>query len=374
MSYKLKELCFEITNYCTMECLHCSTNSVRVGKGVPQQMPISVAKRMLDEFVDLGGKTLEISGGEPLVYPHLDELCSYADSLNLEVRIYTSGVQYNSYNGIVALTKKRVEELKNNGVSKIIFKLEGANAKVHQQITRVAESHQLVLQGIKNTKEAGLWTGIHFVPMKPNSRELTKVAKLCSQLGVDELGILRFVPQGRGKENRSILELSTNEFKKLLKRIISLKSEHPMLNIRAGCPMDFLSLFNKKIKPHNCKAGISTCSIAPSGDVLPCPGFKNSTEYLAGNIYKRPLSEIWNNGFYDLRNFDYKKINGQCRTCEELDFCLGRCAAQRHIVNGDIYEGPDPACPKKQPLEEIIKLQRSLLLAEKNNEQGASRL
>jgi radical SAM protein with 4Fe4S-binding SPASM domain len=368
MYYKLHELCLEVTNACPMECLHCSTCSVHTGNGTSFHMPVSIVKNIISDFIKLGGSILEISGGEPLLYPHLDELCRYAASLNLEIRLYTSGVQYNSHDGIAGLTKQRVQELKNNGVSKIIFNLEGANAEVHEKITAVDGSHRLVLKGIKNAKEAGLWTGVHFVPMKPNARELPNVAKLCSQLGVDELAILRFVPQGRGKENRSLLELTPNEFKKLLRRIISLKVEHPALNIRAGCPMDFLSLFDKRIKPHKCKAGINTCSITPSGDVLPCPGFKNSTEYLAGNVYKKTLSEIWNNGFYDLRNFDYKKIRGQCSTCEDFDSCLGRCAAQRHIVNGDIYQGPDPACPKKEKLGEIIKPKRTLLLPEFSDE------
>ena len=87
MSFKLKELCLEVTNSCPMECQHCSTCSVKIGKGKPYHMPISVAKRVIQDFVDVGGEILEISGGEPLIYLHLDELCQHAANLNLEVRL-----------------------------------------------------------------------------------------------------------------------------------------------------------------------------------------------------------------------------------------------------------------------------------------------
>ena len=134
MFYKLKELCLEITNSCPMECIHCSSKSVKTGKANPSHMPISIAKKVLDEFANIGGKILEISGGEPLIYPHLYDLCSYARDLKLEVRLYTSGILFNEKNELQGITPSKVKHLIEQGVNKIIFNLEGANAKTHQKI------------------------------------------------------------------------------------------------------------------------------------------------------------------------------------------------------------------------------------------------
>ncbi|MFH1953936.1 MAG: radical SAM protein [Pseudomonadota bacterium] len=344
--YQLKELCLEVTNSCPMHCKHCSTRSVRLGTGSPLHMPISVAKKVVDDLATLGGRILEISGGEPLIYPDLLQLCRHAAGLGIEVRIYTSGILVDQRGILQRIAASQLELLKQCGVTKIIFNLQGASSKSHQQIMGVTGTHRLVIEAIRTAKEKGFWVGVHFVPMKPNFRELPHVVSLCSSLEVDELALLRFVPQGRGEENRDWLELNLDEFDELFRSVVDLKRQHSNLNIRAGCPMDFLSLYDSEISPHSCKAGRCTCAIAPSGQVVPCPAFKNSPEFTAGNIYQQSLIEIWDNAFQNLRELQYKKISEPCRRCKVLDDCRGRCVAQRHILYGNIYEGPDPACPK----------------------------
>ncbi|HUT70231.1 MAG TPA: radical SAM protein [Desulfatiglandales bacterium] len=350
MPFILKELCLEVTNSCPMECRHCSSCSVKVGKETCYQMPISTAKNVVQEFTELGGAILEISGGEPLTYPFLYELCDYAVSLNLDIRLYTSGILSADQRAFSSITLSEAELLKEHGVNKVIFNLQGATPETHQKIVGVSGTHSLTTEGIKNTKAVGIWTGVHFVPMKPNFLELPELAKLCLTLGIDEFALLRFVPQGRGKENRDWLELTSNQFEDLLHSVLQLMEKHPKLNIRTGCPMDFLSLYDPGIKPHQCKAGLCTCTIAPTGEVLPCPGFKNASDFIAGNIYQKSLAFIWQNGFQSLREFNYKNITGPCQVCRDLNKCFGRCAAQRHIARGDIYKGPDPACPKKEEI------------------------
>ncbi|MBU4384394.1 MAG: radical SAM protein [Proteobacteria bacterium] len=346
MNCHLKELCIEITNSCTMECRHCSTCSLRVGAGKPKFIPILVLQSVISQFAKMGGETLEISGGEPLLHPNFFEICIFAKELGLDISLYTSGIIYNYNNNLCGITFEFAKKIKDTGVRKIIFNLEGAQAKTHERIMGVLGTHPIVLESIKNAKSAGLWVGIHFVPMKPNVNELPDVVSLCRRLWVDELAILRFVPQGRGKENRKILELDYHQFQQLLREIIELRKIRSSMKIRAGCPMDFLSLLDSSEKPHNCKAGITTCSIAPNGDVVPCPGFKNTKQFIAGNIYKYSLPQIWDNGFEILRGFSHLDLSGQCENCSSRETCKGRCAAQRLIAHGKINIGPDPCCPK----------------------------
>lgn len=351
MTYKLKELCLEVTDICVMECRHCSSCSGKYGTDMPNHMPLPQAKQVVKELSELGGKILEISGGEPLLYPELHDLCHYASNLDLEVRVYTSGVHPASEKKLQELRSEEIEDLKRLGVNRIIFNLEGASSATHEKIMGIKGVHDLVINSVKNAKAAGLWTGVHFVPMKPNFRELPNVAKLCSSLGVNELALLRFVPQGRGRTNRKWLELSQAQFEEVLRSAANLMKEYHEPKIRVGCPMDFLSFFEPSIEPHQCKAGRCTCVISPNGEVLPCPGFKNSHEFVAGNVNAEPLKAIWQKGFRSLRELRSDKISGLCQHCERLIVCGGRCAAQRVIAHGSIYEGPDPACPKRNAEE-----------------------
>jgi radical SAM protein with 4Fe4S-binding SPASM domain len=366
MTYKLKELCLEVTDTCVMQCRHCSSCSGKYGTDMPNHMPIAQAKQIVKELSELGGKILEISGGEPLLYPGLHDLCRYASNLDLEVRVYTSGVHPTFEKRLQELDSTEIEGLKRVGVNRIIFNLEGASSGTHEKITGVAGTHDLVIKSLRNAKAAELWTGVHFVPMKPNFRELPKVAGLCSALGVNELALLRFVPQGRGRTNRKWLELSQAQFEEVLCSAANLMKEYTELNIRVGCPMDFLSFIEPSLEPHRCKAGRCTCVISPNGEVLPCPGFKNAHEFVAGDVNVEPLNAIWQKGFRTLREFKPAEISGSCHDCDFLTVCGGRCAAQRAIAYGSIYKGPDPACPKRNaeevtneadcPSEDLVEL------------------
>ena len=361
MTPKLKELCIEITNECPMACLHCSTSSIQLGSGSGGKY-ISFEKltSVVEEFKELGGEILEISGGEPLLHPQLFELIQFGINQDLEVRLYTAGLASLKGNDVVSIDPQLARKLKTSGVSRIIFNLQGAVSETHDKIVGFSGAHSLAFKSIRNIKDTGLWTGIHFVPMALNFHEIDAMMVLGSSLEVDELALLRFVPQGRGWKNRKLLKMSLESFEKLLKRIARHKEKYPALNVRVGCPMDFLSMYEKGLEPHECKAGLSTCAITPDGDVVPCPGFKCSPDFMAGNIYEESLVEIWEKGFTSLREFDPDNINGECRTCSELKWCRGRCVAQRVIAYNDLYTGPDPCCPNQLKGKKAVQSEDSV--------------
>jgi len=85
-----------------------------------------------------------------------------------------------------------------------------------------------------------------------------------------------------------------------------------------------------------------------TGDVIPCPAFGDLPEWIAGNVLSHRLEGIWKESpvFVRLREFDYRRLQGDCKVCGYAELCGGRCPAQRIRENGDLYKGPDPDCPK----------------------------
>ncbi|MFZ5997446.1 MAG: radical SAM/SPASM domain-containing protein [Nitrospirota bacterium] len=338
--FALDELCIEIAGKCLMQCRHCSSSCNSSNTSI---LTYDQILTIIEEAHLLGTKTLEISGGEPLLHPRILDIIAQAKRY-FEVRLYTSGYLGNN-KGIPPALASSLADL---GLDRIIFNVQGSSAEIHELITMTPGSFESVLSSISQSKSLGLWTGVHFVPMLPNYKEIGALSRLCSNLKVNELAILRFVNQGRGRLNSNQVELSADDFHSLILDVVQTKNKHDYLQVRTGCPMNFCSLVDKNIKPVKCKAGITTLLIGFDGKVVPCPAFKQGIGYMLGNINDSTLTDIWNRSekLNQLRSFDYRKIRG-CSGCSNLDFCQGRCMAQRFYATGSIYEGPDPLCPHK---------------------------
>jgi len=326
-----------------MKCVHCSTFN---DETAIDEMKTHEIKRVINEFAKMGGVVLDISGGEPLTHPDLFEIIEYAHSKGLRTKLYTSGLFPQKNGTLSQITCCVAEKLKKSGLNKIIFNLQGACKKTHESITRVDGSFEKVINSIKLMKSLGFWIGVHFVPMKTNYKELRNTIQLCHDLKVNEFGVLRFVPQGRGRKNKQWLELSRDEFIQLIYEIVKLRHSFDDPTIKIGRPFNFCSIVDDSLKVETCNAGISTCLIKPNGDVAPCPAFKQNPNYVAGNIRNISLAEIWHISkiWEQFRLFDYKKLKGSCKKCNHLERCKGRCIAQRILSYGDIYQGPDPYC------------------------------
>ncbi len=338
--FTLEELCIEITGKCLMRCRHCSSSCTASNLS---SLSYDCILRIFDDARLLGTKTIEISGGEPLLHPRILDIIREAMKY-FEVRLYTSGF-LGDCNGI---PETLVSSMATLGLDRIIFNLQGASAEIHERITMTPGSFESVIASIKRAKAARLWAGVHFVPMLPNYKEIGVLSELCNSLQIDELAILRYVNQGRGAFNSDSLELSHDDFHALILDIVREKQIGDRLQIRTGCPMNFCSFVNSDIEPVKCKAGLSTLLITSDGKIVPCPAFKQAQDFTIGNINRSTLSSLWHESdkLRQLRTFDFRQIQG-CNECKRLDVCQGRCMAQRFYATGSIYEGPDPLCPYK---------------------------
>ena len=340
---ELREVCLEITNACPMNCVHCSSYGEF---NLEDEMNLGEIKKTIAEIAELGGEVIEISGGEPTIHSGLIEIIRCAKDFGLETRLYTSG--FRSF-------EPMINQLISSELDRVIFNLQGADRKTHERITRTRGSFRDVIRSIKMVAKY-LWVGVHFVPMKPNFRELKKVIQLCSDLQVNEMGILRFVPQGRGEANRSWLELSRAEFRDIAQEAIQQFHHFENPVIRIGNPFNFCSLMDSSIPIQPCHAGLTSCLIKPNGEVAPCPAFKQNSNYVAENIRNHSLKNIWEFSpmWNQFRLYDYEKLRGPCKSCKHLPLCQGRCHSQRILAFKDIYQGPDPHCflfePQVTPL------------------------
>ncbi|MEA3324912.1 MAG: radical SAM protein, partial [Euryarchaeota archaeon] len=84
----LKDLTLEITRKCPMKCVLCSSNG---GDPLPNEFSLSELKDIINQAKSMGVAEISLSGGEPLTYPYIVDICEHITKLNIDSFIYTSG-------------------------------------------------------------------------------------------------------------------------------------------------------------------------------------------------------------------------------------------------------------------------------------------
>lgn len=283
----LNDLCFEIIQKCPNNCLFCSSVSSIDSINI---VTLNNFKKTIDKFISLGGiKEISISGGEPFLHPDLFEMIEHCKNQNIKTVIYTSGItkrskfkeeekmdlspselkiinqiEENEYDYIDRLTLRKLKEI---GLDKIVFDLQASEVEGYNYLMGTKNQYANVLKSILNVNFEGLESEIHFIPLISNYRDFKDVIELAELGNVKRVSVLRFVPQGRGRDNVKNLMLSKEQLQEFRDIVDDIKSSN--VEIRMGIPM-----IDKDV--HLCTAGYNKYNIRYDGVILPCPSFKDT--------------------------------------------------------------------------------------------------
>lgn len=274
----VKDLCFEIIESCPNNCMFCSSNSCIDKKKI---IKFEDFKRVIDYFDSNGGtKELSLSGGEPFLHPDLYRFVEYVKEKSIRVVIFTSGVikkdnlskeqkrylikemnlkieeiinheswnerlinnirnyytQYIDPRGYTNISKESFKNLKSLGVDKIVFDYQAYEKDTDKMLMgRSEESRQALLTSMLYASFANIECSVHFIPMKPNYKEIGDILEMLEIANIKNLSLLNFVPQGRGKKSVDKLQLTTEELNEFF-NILDINKRNYSGNIKIGIP------------------------------------------------------------------------------------------------------------------------------------------
>lgn len=334
MKYNLEEVKIEVTHNCPLACVHCSSSATPSNT---KEMSKEKCIEIINDSILMGVKKIAFSGGEPLVWKYIEDAVEVASKGNIDVAIYTTGN--------ISDIDKKFSVLKERGLRKSIFSIYSPVEKEHEYITRRTGSFELTRKAIISANKIGIKTEIHFVAMSSNYKLLNSVAEFGKDIGVSDVSVLRFVPQGRGA---LIVDGILNKYQNVeLKKIISdLRSKG--YNIRTGSPYNFLMLNENP----ECLSAINKVIIDPELNLYPCDAFKNIlSEEIVGScnyssLENSSLNECWQYSEYfkAIRNYLGTEFSEPCFSCSMLKKCLSGCLAQKVLKNGTLQKDKDPCC------------------------------
>lgn len=311
----LKDITIEITQQCPNRCVHCSSLSC------PEKsvcLPLETIEEVVNDAISLGCECVNLSGGEPFVYPELVQIVRYIHGKGLMCLVYTSGIGFD--NGKPAPIATHLLNEMHGVVDKYIVNVEAADELTYEHIMGTEfQGFGMMRQFIQNAVAIGEIVEVHFVPTKLNYRQIPAVVEMCKTLGVSRVSFLRFVPQGRGLENLPILLLDETEMREA-RLLMKESSANKIIDIRIGIP------FIECDKRVNCLAGISKLDVRYDGKVYPCEAFKNENlKHLitseADNVKEKSLKEIYRKSNHLQQA---RKLLGEFQTQMTCETCMNQ--------------------------------------------------
>ena len=128
---------------CNVKCRFCYYLKSVKAKDADKDLSTIEAKRIIDYIYKKGIRTLDFTGGEPTIRKDFLELVGYAKNKGFEsLSLITNGLTLSNMDYALKLIHA--------GINDFLFSLHSSNSEIHDNITGLPGSHDLLLKGIRN--------------------------------------------------------------------------------------------------------------------------------------------------------------------------------------------------------------------------------
>ncbi len=387
-TYSPRLIAWEVTRRCTLNCMHCRASA----QNIPYQNELTLdeCKQFLDGMKQFTPPPIMIvTGGDPIMREDIFDIIQYGNNLGLRMVIALCGQMLNL---------NVMRRLKESGILKISFSLDGSNAETHDNFRRVEGSFDAVLRGMEYAREVGIPFQVNSTISTYNAKELPDILDLTIKSGADSFHPFLLVPTGNAKDLLD-MELSPEDYENTLYWIYE-QSQTRNVAVKPTCAPHYYRIMRQQGTPspnpslrqaqdrlHQGRGTEGTPSPTPShqgrGTARSSPnghghghghghrhghGFSAMTKGCLGGqgfAFVSHVGKVQICGFLetecgDVReaNFNFKRIwdtsgvfreirdtdgyHGKCGVCEYRNVC-GGCRARAYNVTGD-YLDSEPFC------------------------------
>lgn len=328
----ISALQFELSSRCNERCIHCYIPNQKKDHGF--DMPTSKVLSILDEFSEMGGLHVTLSGGEAFLHKDIIKIVRYCREKDLKVTILSN---------LLTLTDNQVKELANLNVSLIQTSLYSMDPEIHDQITTVKGSWTKTMSAIERLIEANVPVQISCPLMKANKDGYREVLLFAQSKKIKAQ--TDYIMMGRADLTTDNLaqRLSLEETANVIRDIIEFDLDYLEDMVKVHPVEDDMEFdMERFLKQPVCGVGYDNCCITANGDVYPCAGWQG---YVLGNVYKSSLSDIWENSdrIKELRMITEASFP-ECAVCEARQYCA-RCLVRNfNECDGDMFGKPQHFC------------------------------
>ncbi len=340
---------WNVTYRCNLNCVHCYIDAE--DRPAANELTTEEARAMIDDFAAMKVPVLLFSGGEPLTRKDTLDLAHYAAEKALRPVLSTNGT---------LIDRKMAARIKASGIQYVGVSIDGLEA-THDRFRCREGAFRAAIEGIRNSSEVGLKSGIRFVLNAGNFPDLPGVLDLVEELNVPRFCMYHLVYSGRGSELKAsdvtreqrreavglLIERALDWDRRGIQAEILTTDQHAdgaylYAYITQNLP-DRAADVRKLLGMHGgCSAGCKMANVDPVGNVHACQFWGHVS---IGNVKEQKFSEIWrdpdNPILKELRR-KHELVKGKCAECVYKEVC-GGCRVRAEASFGDVW-AEDPAC------------------------------
>ncbi|MBQ6336271.1 MAG: SPASM domain-containing protein [Ruminococcus sp.] len=283
---------------------------------LPQEINLTLWKRILEEFRSLGGYLLRFHADNITRCRDIQRLTAVADRLDLSPCTAINGVR----SGYSPLDPDILSQTNLYCVSVM------TDGKLICQDDYLSNIRSILVTKTK--------IELYLKVTQKSLSDLEPVAQFCAAYGIPAciVDIERFpddVSQKlRGREYYETVKLCSEITQRYAGKVRMSVADCPYLctegnlNMRGGCT-----------------AGIISCAVDENAMLFPCA---HMNRLAVGDLNQQSLGDLWNNSEIFVRLRNRSTFSGSCGVCAFREKC-GGCRAESYAAHGD-YFGSDPMC------------------------------
>ncbi|HVP78927.1 MAG TPA: radical SAM protein [Thermodesulfobacteriota bacterium] len=286
----LRYLEVQITNRCNLRCRHCY-----IGESPPQDLSREQIQRVLEQFEEIQGLRLLLSGGEPLRHPYFWEVNEILRDYAFRSVLLSNGT---------LISKEVAKRLR---VHEVQISLDGME-EGHESL-RGKGTFEKAIMAIDHLQEANVRVSVATMIHRRNLSEFDRLASFLQSKNIEEWNVDVPCVEGRLKENED-LQVSPSEAGRFL-------------------GYGFGGGFHGSAENSTC--GAHLCAIMANGTVCKCGLFSREP---AGSI-EEGLRACWAR----IPRISIKDLTCNCTMIEECrGGCRYRAKTQNDLFQPDLYQ------------------------------------
>jgi MoaA/NifB/PqqE/SkfB family radical SAM enzyme len=275
-----------------------------------------------------------LTGGDPMRRRDVAELVRHGVGRGLSVGMTPSGT--------AAVTRARLEEVRDAGLGRLAVSLDGPDAERHDAFRRVRGSHRYTMRILDDARDLGLPLQINTTVSRRTVLDLPAVAEVVERAGAVLWALFFLIPVGRARADQA---LDADEIEQVLEWAADLQERVPFGVKTTEAPHYHRVLAGRRRDAR--AAGRAGRAVTDGNGFLfvdhvgaICPsGF---LPLAAGNVRSDDIVRVYREHplFVSLR--DTARLGGRCGVCEFRARC-GGSRARAYAATGDVL-AEDPGC------------------------------